>query len=867
MRRGPVSVGLMTNGGGLQVSQEQPRKAVFAKELGFAATSMLFALVGFILISGFTPAYLSALWGQNDAILEYAGAKGVQEMGLTNYNTVLGFPWGQDWSHFPALDPANRIEMFLLGLVWEPVTALNVLMIISFPLIAALMYLALRNLYVSRVLALIGGVSLSLVGYHFDYEHPLLSNYWVIPIGIVWLSFLLNVPTYLFARERTRLALGIGLLAGLMVGLNTPQYAFFLIILGGFALTFRWSSNEVLVRRGVRLLVYATPIAALAISLTITRLARQIPAVSPTAERTVEESYIWAGKLIALFTISGDSLLATNPVNTRLQDALTTTVWTGTIAMNNAVVVASTIFVVVFALMLLFRSSKQSSGWLSQATSETAPWSGLWIVGTLFFVTSGLGVMFASLITPQVRAWSRLGIVLAAIAITAAAIFVTHVLRAGRQPGTTGARLLPPLLLAGIAVLFIDSFLARSPIQADTLTKPALVDLVVIAEESLAADCSVLSVPTVAFPEAVPRGSMQAYDHLLAYLSSTQLRFSYGAIKGQLGSRWTDHLAVDPATKAEQARAAGFCAMLVDSQGLDASSASLKQYMDALGEPIATAQDRWYLFALGGDPNSAQDAEIFTRPEVNYGDDFAVESADTAGVVSRWTQSRESSLEVWNPDLVDSGLIMNLGMTAAQCANEQAVVILVDGVERESTAIAPGERREFLIPLRVPARSFSDVQIQTPFPGCLQEGESSAVGVRLEDASFTRASDPNGHVVVQSGYWDPEEDSEGGLWRWGNDSTGVLEVFSTDPNPRTTLFSAELQAPPCAQPQTATISVDGSVALRLPIAPGQPFAVDVPVPLDEFGEAIVEITTDFPGCSVEGDDRLLGVALKDPRVN
>ena len=855
----------MNTGGSKQRQHSNAHAAFLAKEFVFAVAAMALALVGFILVSGFRPSYITALWGHSDAILEYATSKGIQEMGLGNYNDLLGFPWGQDWSHFPALDPANRIEMFLLGLVWEPVTALNILMIISFPLVAGLMYAALRNLQISRTLALVGGVSLSLVGYHFDYEHPLLSNYWVIPVGIVWLSYLLNVPTHLSTRCTSRLVVTIGVLTGLMIGLNNPQYAFFFIILGTVALLFRWNARGGLLGRGLRLLVLVTPVAVLGLSLVLTQLSRRIPAVAPTAERSVQDSYLWAGKFISLFTISGESPLSANPINSRLQEALETTVWTGTTALSNAVVVAASLFVLLFSFFVIFNTKRKPGGWVHKATGRTAPWAGLWIVGALFFVTSGLGVMFAALVTPQVRSWTRIGIVLAAIALTAAALFLDSCLRTLRESGNLRARAVQALILGGLALLVVDGFLARSALPANASTKPALESLVNTGEQSLAPDCTILNVPTLAFPEAVPKGSMEAYDHLLPYLASSEWRFSYGGIKGQLGSRWTDHLSVNPTEKAQQARSAGFCAMLVDRLGLDASSASLEQYVEALGEPIAVALDRWYLFDLGGNPKSADQAEIFTKPEVNYGKDFTREIADEAAVVSRWTRSEVSAFRVWNPSNSESELIMSLGLTAAECSNEQSVDIRVGGDTRRKVALKPGQREEIRIPLAIPARSSTDVELVTPSPRCEDAGQID-VGVRMEDARFTKATDPDGVITFVSGYWDSEIDVDGSLRRWGDGPIGELEVINTDSDARTAVLSVDLQAPPCGAPQAVTIDINGKRALSQALTPGQSLPISLPVPLDGFGTSIVRLTSDSPGCTVSGDARNLGVALINPTL-
>jgi len=473
--------------------------------------------------------------------------------------------------------------------------------------------------------------------------------------------------------------------------------------------------------------------------------------------------------------------------------------------------------------------------------------------------------MFAALITPQLRSWTRIGIILAALAITAAALMLTALLKEARKSKTSRARVLYPLLIGGLVLLLADGFFARSPIEPDVTTKQDLATFISSGQQQLADDCAVLNIPIVAFPEAVPKGSMQAYDHLLPYLVSNDLRFSYGAIKGQLGSRWTDHLSVQPGEQAEQARLAGFCAMLVDRLGLDSTSASLEQYVEALGEPIAIAQDRWYLFDIGGSPTDADEAEIFTRPEVDYGTDFGPELVDDAGVVSRWTRSDDSAFRVWNPAAQPSQLIMNLPLTAAQCPSGQDLQVLVDGENRRAMSLAPGTREEIRIPLEIPARSFAEIELLTLSPRC-DEGDQSGVGVKMEAARFTKVFNAAGDISFVSGYWDPEIDTDGSSRRWGNGSTGVIEIINTDSTAKTAVFRVDLQAPPCSAPQAVTIDVNGTTLLSQALTPGQVTPVSLPVALDGFGLSIIRLTSDSPGCTVSGDERNLGVAVINPTL-
>lgn len=833
------------------------RRTTLLREALGASIAGLLAFLGFWRISGVSWRDIGSLWGRSDAIVEYSMAKTQSNSILGLFDPNLGYPHGQDWTHFPVLDAANRIELSLLTTFLNPVTAVNVLFVLSFPMIAILMYAALRNLYVLRSLAVVGGVSLALVGYHFDYEHPFLGNYWAVPVGVVWLSILANSDTVLSARCRTRTVLAVGGLSAVMIGIHNPQYAVFFSLIGVIAVIFARRHSQGSLRLLPRLVILLIPGLALLALLVLGRLLRTVPAVTSSTDRPVEDSYIWAGQFISLLTTPGDSILGGLPFNTGLLAAQDTTVWTGVSAIQSAPVAAATIVVIGFTLSLIAVTRPPTRQW-ERLTDRVRPWSVMWLTGAAFFITGGIGVAFAALVHPQVRSWSRVSILLAALALTGALILATGVVQRWSAYQSRKSSLLRASLTVFIAILFLDQFTARYPLQTDATTLPALNKLGETSSAELPDDCPILGIPVMAFPEAIPLGRMQAYDHLLPYLSDTPWRLSYGAVRGQLGSRWTDHLAVQPEPLAQQVAAEGFCGVLVDTYGLDQNSPSLQQYEEALGPPLATALERWFVFALPASEPADASQSLFSRPEVDYGSDLTPEEITDEGLVSRWTQGPESTLRVWNPGPQPVELIARTTLTAATCPNEQKVQLVTSSGYSESLRILPGEEREVFIPLRVPAQDKVVVRVMTPSAGCPQGEYSRPVGVRMTDLRFTSNRQPGADIATLTGFFPEETGPSGETWRWIDGDTAIAQLLSTSSEPITVALSGSLQSPPCQTTQVVEVTVDGRLVQAVTVTAQALTPLKVPIDLDPFEAASITFSSSTPGCLVASDERLLG---------
>jgi hypothetical protein len=357
---------------------------------------------------------------------------------------------------------------------------------------------------------------------------------------------------------------------------------------------------------------------------------------------------------------------------------------------------------------------------------------------------------------------------------------------------------------------------------------------------------------------------MEAYDHLLPFLETTSWSFSYGAIKGQLGSRWSDHLAVDPGLQAAQAKALGFCGVLVDRDGLEAGLPSLEQYVDAVGPPIASAERRWYLFSLQDTEPDLRARDFVDRPQTVYGTAFTVPQADEDAVVTRWTTSDVASIAVWNPASEPQTVVLELQIAAANCPLGQLVEILVDGLARTTLEVAPGDTSTLRLPLPLPARAPTLVDLRTPSPGCVDGGHDVPVGIRIQDASFTAVDPQTVAHYFERGFLPVEYSIDGSPLSWtAGGGTAFADILNSGSDPIEATIDLELVAPPCGTPREISIAARGEAVATTPIAPGVTVPVRLPVSLRPFETVSISFQDLQPGCSPPGDGRLLGVGVRN----
>ena len=115
--------------------------------------------------------------------------------------------------------------------VRDPIVALNLFYLLTFPLAALTAFLVLRRLGVGTPGAFAASVLFALLPYHFlrGEDHLFLAAYWAVPLGaFLVLSVLADTPLVTPLRSRRTLAI---LAACVIVGSAAVYYAAFTLVL------------------------------------------------------------------------------------------------------------------------------------------------------------------------------------------------------------------------------------------------------------------------------------------------------------------------------------------------------------------------------------------------------------------------------------------------------------------------------------------------------------------------------------------------------------------------------------------------------------------------------------------------------------
>jgi phosphoglycerol transferase len=198
--------------------------------------------------------------------------------------------------------------------------------------------------------------------------------------------------------------------------------------------------------------------------------------------------------------------------------------------------------------------------------SPTLPAAGTTIAAILLGTVGGGSALIAYLVTPQLRAWGRISILIAFLGLFAVALAVDR-LGARRGPRAAFA-----VVVALLAIGYFDQTNSRTAPDYAALASSYRSDANFVAgiETALPRGAAVFELPYEPFPEPqpawVPEG-MGPYDMARPYLHSRDLRWSYGLMKGRGGDWQAALVQLPPALVARAVAAVGFKGIYVDRFG------------------------------------------------------------------------------------------------------------------------------------------------------------------------------------------------------------------------------------------------------------------------------------------------------------
>ena len=710
---------------------------------GLAVAAIVAALVGAVSLRAWQwrPGVPVSLTGDSPVVLTQ-----VDDI-LTNgwfwSNDAVGFPLGQNASFFPELNVIHILGIKLLGVLGgEAATVSAVYFFLGWPLVAMTTYLLARSERLARGASVVVGVLFAAAPYHAErFEHLWLASYWTLPLGL-WVVFgVARGSSPLGPRHPRGLRFALTLAALALVGVSGAYYAGFTLLLLAAALVLGGASSRPvgwwrggLLSMGVVAAVAAIPLVVAKIGMAGTALTGPRPAT-----RTALESERYAGRLIDLvLPWEGHRVEPLAALTRAYRDAgrpVSETLALGIVGTVGAI-----------ALVLLGLRVMHSG---RTVPDQLRTWAALWLVTAAFYTVGGLGSVVALFATPQLRAWSRLSLVLLLIGLLA----VGHWLS---RPRTRVLSVALPALVLVVGVLdqtsparaprydAIDSQLAGLRAYAETIV------------EATSPGCGVLQLPVMRFPEGYLPQGYEANSQLVQHLTNDRLAWSHGGMSGTRAGDWPLGLELsDPQALVTSLRAAGFCAVEVDSAGMDPADLSAASLLSSLGEPVARTPDGrlagWVL--PPGEAAAGADRQRLLEP-VLVGLVAGAITIDDANVMQE--SGARAGIALSNlSDSVVPGIAVTVDVTALGASSRQVVVrdgsrelVRVTAESDRATPLEfvvdapPGYRRLTVSVEGDPTRNAADRSVSLRYENLRASAAGPTRVVSLHDQARTRAIFP-----------------------------------------------------------------------------------------------------------------------------
>ena len=581
--------------------------------------------------------------------------RNLQWQGSYHLTDSLGAPWSQDWYAFP--QGGNRLHHIawrLIGLlIDDPFTVLNVHFVLASAVIAIVAFDVLMRFGVASPMAAAMAVVYAFLPYRFWHglQHPTLSAYFSAPLAVLLALWIANGRFVEILRvwrrgDRRRAArlLVAPLVVVVIVGSTEPYYTIF-----GAILAVLVGATEAINRRRWASIVAGVVVAValgavLAINLVPETLYRLANGANDRAtERTPAESEGYALHLTQMVLPDPDhrvSALASYGEMAREVPA------PGEGGTSLAGLATTGAIISIGSVLGLVRAQRPT--WMRLQRL------GVWQLALVLVATvGGGGFTLATLGVTQIRAWGRLVVFIAFLALVSTGLVLSGLAR--RIAGDSGRS--RSFVLATLAVVvgvvgLLDAIPAgvRPTYEAARATRDSDQAFVDAMEDALPRRAMVFQLPVVPFPES-RLNDMGSSDHARPYLlGDDRLRWSFGGFKGSVSDWqevWTQE--TDARRFLDGIAATGFVAVYVDTWGYGDDATALDARLTAIiGAPAGVSDDgrmHWYdlrplaaeLSArLGTDDVAALGSAVKTLVRVDVGDGISgVEDGDGMGPV-RW---------------------------------------------------------------------------------------------------------------------------------------------------------------------------------------------------------------------------------------
>lgn len=480
----------------------------------------------------------------------------------------LGAPFGAHWNGYPTPD---KPLVLLLGGLSHAVgvfAAANIGLLLAQVSSALAFYFVARWMRVRWEWAWAGAL---LFAYTYHTFHRGLPHFsfvftWTVPVGLlaVWL-----------VAQSKRLAWGspggvVCLVAGLAFGVSTPYNMLFWGQLLIWALVAQWFGDRRWVNLKIGFAAGAVALVAFFITNAEVWLHTQEPEAMPLLTRNYGGTERYALKPMEMFIPptfhSWDWMAFFGHRYQRWSE------WRGEPYLPYLGLVG------IAALLWLLGITVRRV-----LTRRAVPGQSLTLTWLLSYATlGGVTNLLAFFVGFQIfRATNRVAIFVSAIVL----IFLMVRLSRWSARWRPGWSVAAALAIAGLGLW--DQLPRRWPEEVYArMRNDALSDLKLGREiqKTLPSGAMVFQLPVLGFPEVAPPGRLTDYEHFRPYLTTQDIRFSYGAAKFRARSRWQRDLENVPLeTLVQRLERYGFSALYINRKGYDDRAEAMLNELAALG--------------------------------------------------------------------------------------------------------------------------------------------------------------------------------------------------------------------------------------------------------------------------------------------
>ncbi len=676
-------------------------------------------------------------WGGGDMLSTYVNA---DNWGWIRYvpTEQFGFPLGMNLNYFPGIDiTENTFAMIVNAVTGGTFTGINLLIVVTFPLVAGLAYVVIRMTGLKGALAIALAVAFTFIPFHWGRAlgHTYLATLYSAVIGM---GLVLAVGSGTFSRlatqprrrQRIWFWVVIAVLV-IIVAWTGVYYAAFTLILGAAALLWRFAHKATWRTLAREVIPFAGIIVGAILGFLPSVLTtRGDPPLAVLSERLPYESVMFAGNLaMAFLPLPQSQLPGLDFYNRSIVEAIGAAPYGESTAITNhgTWITSLALLVFVIGLIVRARTPRPVDGTGTRVGLGLVAY--LTVVTMLFFVPWGLNYLLAGTVTAQIRAWNRLVPILLLLFLVGAAAALANTRIASK------ARVAVPAAVVVLALTAIDAVLPFKGPYTDSIDRGSELSTAArtyaqTTQQAIPEQCGVLQLPFMPYPEFGKVGEVNDYDHFWQSITNPGKGWSYGAVKNTDAGVWASQLPQAPTDEqVALLRGAGFCAIHLDTRGyITEQLIPLQQDLQArFGAPIATALpkddgDLWELYDIRG-TNTApteQSQAFLHQPFIEL--DYNTATPRETALQQSWTWTRENvaliDLMPLGPDWPVTGV--SGAIAAPDCGPVPVTVTLSAGDQQVATTVLgkPNAPAPFDLALEQPARGTAILTVDTPGDGC-----------------------------------------------------------------------------------------------------------------------------------------------------